>query len=800
MRVKPNLDPIANVPDLNLKKDIQYPDLSSPRIKLAPLSSRSDSTASLTDSSVENPYLLSLDDLFKEDLQQKSANNLAEIAERLSKGERASKFKAENPKFYDKQILKMQKMGLLGKLKNSQYTEGERTRLQMSEQEKGLDIHASKTSGAAEGEVLSQASPKSGHNKATKYVVKEGKPSDHLRELAGAVFYAHFSGEQGTQTAKTRLVADQGQKIRTGSRWLDDFTTYHAAQKLPNIVDGKVTLEDGEVKGYIPMLVVAKFIQDFDCIGSSANAGYLKTPRIREDGSKLYTNVKIDPGRSFGFLDQSQANLSDISIGVVSHLTRKMADEKFHTTIPLDFIDPDSPTSLRPELDGLKLAIENAYPNLDPRDLLLGEMTYAEIAANPKTYHQMAKTIAAIVNAGDEELRNLIELVPSSINGEEVSEFKEQLFQQMLVRREMMHKLYPHEVEYMELYHQANLDGKQVGFEELKAQAARRVKRKAAPEVSMPLSETLKVDVQDATSELLIAAIAHGNQALAESLLTKSPDLNNISTLNPTKIEQTALTMAINSDSLEFTQIILEKTGDIDSKIERVSSFPSRSAKGMYEQVVQRVTPVVEAIEKGNIAIIRELLKHNPNINEITSKETIIHDGVNILSKIEIDTTPLLKALNTGNIEIINEILKHDPDRDQLVYMSKKEQGGKLVEYPRTALMEAIDTKSSEIIAAMFNNYQGSVKNSLSLLIKEDALEAVKVILKFRPDVLQEKDIYLEQTDNPEIKKLLNQETQVSKARRRIRDAQLAIKYEAYGNSPPSPTPSKFAIGTTKAL
>ena len=183
--------------------------------------------------------------------------------------------------------------------------------------------------------------------------------------------------------------------------------------------------------------------------------------------------------------------------------------------------------------------------------------------------------------------------------------------------------------------------------------------------------------------------------------------------------------------------------------------------------------------------------------NEITSKETIIHDGVNILSKI-IDTTPLLKALNTGNIEIINEILKHDPDRDQLVYMSKKEQGGKLVEDPRTALMEAIDTKNSEIIAAMFNNYQGSVKNSLSLLIKEDDIEAVKVILKFRPDVLQEKDIYLEQTDNPEIKKLLNQEKQGPKARRRIRDAQ--FKYEAYGNSPPSPTPSKFAIGTTKAL
>jgi hypothetical protein len=765
-------------------KTIDYLNTSSSSsiIKLPPLNSRPNSSKTvITDFSSSRPGSAesnitetlseiiirtepSLNKLLEENRISHSEKNLEEIAKLLMEGERAEKFKQNHPKFYNKQIKRMQQIGLLGKEKDNIFTPGENQRLEMNEQEKGLNISSIKSSGSAIGEIREQDKAKEGHSKKTKYMLKQAELNNNnernnvniLREISGARFYANFS--HGVEVAKTRIVKRTNGQIEIGSRWIDGFSTYYSSGDIPELIDGKVITASNnfEIKGYIPMLVTAKFIQDFDCIGWGSNARYLNTPKTRVNGSKVYTNAKIDPGRAFGFLDnEDKEGTSDISLGVLYHVQQKMAGKDFHTHLPLDFIDPDNPLKLRSDLGSIKLAIEYYYPNFDTRDLLMGEMTYAEISNHPKTYNQMAKSVDLIASSSEDDLKDLIDLVPNYLNQEDLTKYKEEMLAQLITRRNIMRKLYAQEIEYMKLYNQALIEGNKINFEAMKAQAA--LQAKATPASSMPMSKTLRSDILKINNILLSELIASHNTDLVAKIITT----NHHSANQP-----------------------LTSSLPINHKIELFSEHETKE-KGIYRRVEEKTTPLKYAIKHGNSLMIETILSFNPNINEISYEEVIIHDGqlplksfifakspiiegidtndIKIIKKIlehnpQIDqvienefidykngneiykkifrSTPLIEAISEGNIEIITEILKHNPNPDKLISSQIKAENTTTFSHT-TALTEAIKINDTKIIEAIFEKSpQANFKNTINKAIEEKNTNAIEIIIAYRYDLL----------------------------------------------------------------
>ncbi len=458
-----------------------------------------------------------IDDLFLNYNETKDIHILDEIAVRLIEGEKPKNIKAENPKLYSRVVKTMQEMRIIGKEKDGAFTRAELERTYISTEKKGLNVTKVKTSGSAEGKILSQDTNSS---KSLSYIVKKGAPTEHLVEVIGARFYQRFGGQQGVVTAKTRLVSEPEQEMQTGSRIMENYADYYSYGKnhsIPKLQNNKVVIngarDTSEVKGFIPTLVVARFIQDFDAVGYGANSGLINKA-AQKNGRKLYKSAKIDPGNSFGFVPlyfpEENETFSKLSLGVSTNLQNILSNKStFHTHIPLDYIDPNDITKLRPELGLVKDAIEHIHPNFDTRDLLMGEMTYKEISQHFKPYKQMAKTITSIANTADEELEELVKYnIPNVINGERVEAKKEFILEELKTRRDLLKQIYAKEIEFTKLYYQAKSNGQQIDFEALKEQAELQVQTNPTKALKpIVLSNLQKKELESEADNILCTAI-----------------------------------------------------------------------------------------------------------------------------------------------------------------------------------------------------------------------------------------------------------------------------------------------------
>ncbi len=389
-------------------------------------------------------------------------------------------FESLNPDYFSSKVREMQSMWIIGKEKGGVFTASELERTQMDEIEKGLDIIAPKTAGISKGEIAIQSLAKTAGKAPTAYVLKKAADYSiqHLREVIGARLYAYFAGSKGTIMAKTRLVSRAGEdiipdnasdysdssdysitfrhldpqkKIDLGSRILPESFTQYSLENGPRIdADGKLVVSinnlDQEVKGYLSAMTVAKFIHDFDCDGFGSNDGYI----ITHNGVQ---NAKIDPGRALGFIDDTNAKITDVSEGITILLTYKMLGDEYRTFIPLEYIDINNPAELRSELAPIDSLLQQYYPGLDVRDPVIGKITYAEVRNSPALYHEFAETIYDIVTCSEENLYHLISHnLPESINYCDTGYAKEVILEQLRLRQKVMHRIYPQEVEYMERY------------------------------------------------------------------------------------------------------------------------------------------------------------------------------------------------------------------------------------------------------------------------------------------------------------------------------------------------------------
>lgn len=291
------------------------------------------------------------------------------------------------------------------------------------------------------------------NNEANKYFVKtnyiprsdsyDSQMSYYLEVLA-ARFYKYFSSL--SITADTSFFVREDGTTNVASRWIDNFTPY-AEVGLPYISGDKVVIlingEEREVYGYIEMLLTSRFIGNYDCIGKGVNAGYV----IDESGRVI--NVKIDPGGSFPFVDNK---LFNAIFGPVLNLNQKMCKKylsehrdapDFEASIPLEMIDFSHPLMLDSDFVQINAFLYYYFPDFDTRDLLLANIRYRDIFNSPVLYQELSEIIYKIVTIGENTLKSLIyEDMPESINGENLLEIKNSLYEAMKIRRTSIYKLY----------------------------------------------------------------------------------------------------------------------------------------------------------------------------------------------------------------------------------------------------------------------------------------------------------------------------------------------------------------------
>ena len=422
-------------------------------------------------------------------IRDDNGDNAFSLAIKSNKPDIITFFKSKNPEYFNNKVREMQAMWIIGKEKDGIFTAGEIDRTQMDEIEKGLVHSAKKLEGLAKGEIATQSIPKREGKAPTSYVLKKAidYSIQHLREVIGARCYAYFSGSKGTIMAKTRLVTRTAEeddlddtnsshdslifvdptpspKIDIGSRILPQSFTQYGIDNGPRInSNGEMVVSindtDHEVKGYLSAMTVAKFIQDFDCDGFGNNDGYM----ITDIGIQ---NAKIDPGRALGCIDDLHTDITDISEGIAISLTYKIFGKEYRTFIPLEYIDLNNPIALRPELETIDTLLKHYYPALDVRDPVIGRISYAQVCASPKLYHEFAETIYDIVTCSEEKLYNLINYnLPESINHLPLEEMQGIILNKLSSRQQIMHMLYPREVEYMKIYREREASGYSTNFE-----------------------------------------------------------------------------------------------------------------------------------------------------------------------------------------------------------------------------------------------------------------------------------------------------------------------------------------------
>ncbi len=462
----------------------------------------------------------------------------------------------------------MNAMGLIGKEQRWVLGLGELDRTQMSYvQKKLLLVEPLPTVGGSGGRIHQQIITKRPSKPVTRYFIKPEDDSDNSpipKEIWGARLYAFFAGPRGTKMAKTRLVSRLGDiasdDLHLGSRWLDHFESYYTSDHDPlmlSIKDDKVIAsQDGKnytIKGFIAMLVVARFIEDFDCLGWGSNAGFINDARSLPNGDVAYQNAKIDPAQALDF--------EHLSMPVIFHLQQKIMNKHFHTHLPIAFIDPHN-MKLRSNLGSIN-SLEHFYPQFDTRDLLLGSMTYREISEHPKLYHEMAKTIESIVNGRDEDLLMLLHHnMPSFVNGRDLAETQQVLFDQLVKRKKFMGELYAQEVEYVRLHRELKQAGHAISFADMKQYAARIVEDSRgdrAPIIDLLNRETM-VDAP-IVNELLVTAASVGNIGLVRILLTYPHDIYAFSYKTASGRIQDPLEAAMSANNPRLVEIILQQPG-----------------------------------------------------------------------------------------------------------------------------------------------------------------------------------------------------------------------------------------------
>ena len=277
----------------------------------------------------------------------------------------------------------------------------------------------------------------------------------HFLEALASRFYDFFSPE--TYTAKTKLIKTSTGEVNIGSLWIDEFIPYDYIT-LPFIQDGKIisTINSKayEIHGYISMLLTAKLIGNYDCIGKGINAG-VKYNKEKD----IYENVKIDTGGSFLFVSDNPINHIFGMLVEFTHKIEKIYHQNgnelpdFATHIPLELIDSGDATKLDELFNKVNIFIDYFYPNFDVRDLLIDKLSYNEIKRHKELYHQFVFAVHKLVHATNEDLVSLIyEEMPESINGEDLKAIKSNIYDQIKLRQETMAQIYKAELEYYKLY------------------------------------------------------------------------------------------------------------------------------------------------------------------------------------------------------------------------------------------------------------------------------------------------------------------------------------------------------------
>ena len=254
------------------------------------------------------------------------------------------------------------------------------------------------------------------------FLEKSLRINDLYRELIGGHCYRYFSRGK-VDVADVVIIDDIDNVVRLGSKIVEGFNAFgsYAANTADNIlpkknfrdpayeerhprvnskgemvVYSKELKQDVEIKGYITMLMIAKFIGDGDCIGPGPNAGYI----LKKDaaGKNYATCVKIDPGQSF--TEEKKLHINHKFSGKHSHY-------RYAAFPPLLPNDPNFYNNKK---------LHDLYPNnyrnitIDSKDLLIDELSYKQIKESPnkKLYDEMALAAYDIANASEQELRYLV--------------------------------------------------------------------------------------------------------------------------------------------------------------------------------------------------------------------------------------------------------------------------------------------------------------------------------------------------------------------------------------------------------
>ncbi len=504
------------------------------------------------------------------DLKRKNANgdNSFTLALKANQPHILRLFNKQNPNYFVQRYSKMNAMGLIGKEQGWLLGPGELDRTQISYVQKQLQlVEQFPTVGSSGGRIHQQVIAKRPNKPPTQYFIKPEDDSDNSpisKEIWGARLYAFFAGPRGTKMAKTRLIHQLGDiasnDLHLGSRWLDHFESYYTSDYDALILsikdDNIIAAKDGKnytIKGFIPMLVVARFIEDFDCLGWGSNAGFINNARSLPNGDIIYPNAKIDPAQALDF--------EHLSMPVIFHLQQRIMNKHFHTHLPIAFIDPSN-MRLRSNLGSIN-SLEHFYPQFDTRDLLIGSMTYREVSEHPKLYHEMAKTIESIVNGRDEDLLMLLHHnMPNSVNGRDLAETQHVLFDQLLKRKKFMGELYAQELEYVRLHRELKQAGHVISFTDMKRYAARAIEDSMGdrPPIIDSLNRENIVDIP-IVNELLVTAASFGNLALVRILLTYPHDIYAFSYKTASGHIQDPLEAAMSSNNPRVVELILQQPG-----------------------------------------------------------------------------------------------------------------------------------------------------------------------------------------------------------------------------------------------
>lgn len=286
--------------------------------------------------------------------------------------------------------------------------------------------------------------------------IKKKSPVLFYLEVLASRLYRYF--DSSTFTAETNFYTIENRDIiGVSSEWIADFNPY--LRELPYISADRIVFNfegvETEVLGYLPMLVISRWIGAWDSVGKGANVGYKKN----EDGT--ISNVKIDTGGALEFFEQEGLNpLQGIIMYLMAIISKKHFDEEdnhpfYFTDIPLEMlnIDEDEGIHLSSAFSDINILLEffshkNSGAPLDLRDLLIGNIRYVDIQKSEVLSYELGKIIYEILSVNKETLKRLIyEDMPDMIGDTNLAKIKEVIFTSLIQRMHLLKLLYASDLE-----------------------------------------------------------------------------------------------------------------------------------------------------------------------------------------------------------------------------------------------------------------------------------------------------------------------------------------------------------------